>query len=67
MDQEGTIIGSDFSRFSVRTNLDAQLKKWLKLGLSATYSSTDESLKLADSNQGLIYYSLTTIPSIPIY
>lgn len=50
MDQEGTIIGSDFSRFSVRTNLDAQLKKWLKLGLSATYSSTDESLKLADSN-----------------
>ncbi len=67
MDQEGTIIGSDFSRFSVRTNLDAQLKKWLKLGLSATYSSTDESLKLADSSEGLINYSLTTIPSIPIY
>ena len=67
MDQEGTIIGSDFNRFSVRTNLDAQLKKWLKLGLSATYSSTDESLKLADSSAGLINYSLTTIPSIPIY
>lgn len=67
MNQEGTIIGSNFSRFSVRTNLDAQLKKWLKLGLSATYSSTDESLKLADSSEGLIYYSLTTIPSIPIY
>ena len=67
MDQEGTIIGSEFSRFSVRTNLDAQLKKWLKLGLSATYSSTDESLKLADSSEGLINYSLTTIPSIPIY
>ncbi|MCL1616594.1 TonB-dependent receptor [Bacteroides sp. ET71] len=67
MDQEGTIIGSEFSRFSVRTNLDTQLKKWLKLGLSATYSSTDESLKLADSSEGLINYSLTTIPSIPIY
>lgn len=57
MDQEGTIIGSDFNRFSVRTNLDAQLKKWLKLGLSATYSSTDESLKLADSSAGLINYA----------
>ncbi len=67
MDQDGTIIGSNFNRYSVRTNIDAQLKKWLKLGLSATYSSTDESLKLADSDQGLINYSLTTIPSIPIY
>lgn len=67
MDQDGTIIGSSFERFSVRTNLDAQLKKWLKLGLSATYSNTDESLKLADSDEGLINYSLTTIPSIPIY
>ena len=67
MNQDGTIIGSSFERFSVRTNLDAQLKKWLKLGLSATWSNTDESLKLADSDEGLINYSLTTIPSIPIY
>lgn len=67
MNQDGTIIGSSFERFSVRTNLDAQLKKWLKMGLSATWSNTDESLKLADSDAGLINYSLTTIPSIPIY
>lgn len=67
MDQEGTIIGSEFQRFNVRTNLDAQLKSWLKMGISATYTSTDESLKLADSDEGLINYSLTTIPSIPIY
>ena len=67
MNQEGTLIGSQFERFSVRTNLDAQLKKWLKLGLSATYSSTDEDLKLADSSEGIINYSLTTLPDIPIY
>lgn len=67
MDQEGTIIGSEFQRFNVRTNLDAQLKSWLKIGISATYTGTDESLKLADSDEGLINYSLTTIPSIPIY
>ncbi len=67
MDQQGTIIGSNFNRFSVRTNLDAQLKKWLKLGLNATYAITKDDLKLADSNQGLIYYSLTTIPDIPVY
>lgn len=67
MNQEGTLIGSDFSRFSVRANLDAQLKSWLKLGLSATYTDTDESLKLADGEQGIINYSLTTLPDIPIY
>ena len=67
MDQQGTIIGSNFNRFSVRTNLDAQLKRWLKLGVNATYAITNDNLKLADSNQGLIYYSLTTIPDIPVY
>lgn len=67
MDQQGTIIGSNFNRFSVRTNLDAQLKKWLKLGVNATYAITNDNLKLADSIQGLIYYSLTTIPDIPVY
>lgn len=67
MDQQGTIIGSNFNRFSVRTNLDAQLKKWLKLGVNATYAITNDNLKLADSSEGLIYYSLTTIPDIPVY
>lgn len=67
MDQDGTLIGSNFNRYSFRTNLDSQLKKWLKIGLSATYSSTAEDLKLADSDQGIINYSLQTIPDIPIY
>ena len=67
MSQEGTIIGSKFDRFSVRTNLDAQLNSWLKLGLNATFSNTNDNLKLADSDEGIINYSLTTIPSIPIY
>ncbi|MGL4518192.1 MAG: SusC/RagA family TonB-linked outer membrane protein [Phocaeicola sp.] len=67
MDQDGTLIGSNFNRYSFRTNLDAQLKKWLKMGMSATYSSTNEDLKLADSDQGIISYSLQTLPDIPIY
>ncbi|MBQ7181183.1 MAG: TonB-dependent receptor [Bacteroidaceae bacterium] len=66
-DQEGTIIGSNFNRFSFRTNLDAQMKSWLKFGMTAAYSNSNDDLKLADSNEGLIYYSLTTPPNIPIY
>lgn len=67
MDQEGTIIGSNFNRMSFRTNLDAQMKSWLKFGMTAAYSNSNDDLKLADSNEGLIYYSVTTPPNIPIY
>ena len=67
MDQEGTIIGSEFQRYSVRANVDAQLKRWWKIGLSVAYSSTDENMKLADSDEGIIGYSLTSLPSAPIY
>ena len=67
MNQEGTIIGSNFDRFSVRANMDAQLKKWFKLGFNATFANTNDDLKLADGTEGLIYYSLTTIPDIPVY
>ena len=67
MDQEGTIIGSEFNRFSLRSNIDAELKKWLKMGVNVSYSQTSEELKLADSDEGLINYSLTTPPDIQIY
>ncbi|MCQ2138782.1 MAG: TonB-dependent receptor [Bacteroidales bacterium] len=67
MNQEGTIIGSNFNRFSVRTNLDAKLKDWFKLGLNVSYANTMDDLKLADGGEGIIFYSLTTLPDIPVY
>ena len=67
MNQQGTIIGSNFQRYSVRANLDAQLKSWLKLGMSTTFSTTNDDLKRADGTEGVITYSLTTLPDIPIY
>ncbi|MBQ0149039.1 MAG: TonB-dependent receptor [Bacteroidales bacterium] len=67
MDQEGTVIGSEFNRFSVRTNVDAQLKQWFKLGVNATYANTVDNLKLADGSEGVIFYSLTSLPDVPVY
>ena len=67
MNQEGTIIGSKFDRLNFRANLDAQLKKWLKMGASLSFSDTNDDLKLADGEEGIINYSLTTTPNIPIY
>ena len=67
MNQEGTIIGSKFKRISTRANIDADLKSWLKLGLNVAYSDTKDDLKLADGEEGIINYSLTTTPNLPIY
>lgn len=67
LNQLGTIIGTKFNRYSFRANLDAQLKKWLKLGVNTMFSITDERIGLADSDQGIVKYSLLTPPDIPIY
>lgn len=67
MNQDGTIIGSKFDRLSVRTNLDAQLKKWLRLGLSATFTDSNDDLKLTDGAEGIVGFALTSLPEAPIY
>jgi len=67
LDQAGTVVGSNFQRVSFRTNLDAQLKKWLKLGVNLTYSQTNERLGLADSDEGIINIALNSTPDVPIY
>jgi len=67
MNQDGTMIGTDFNRFSFRANLDADLKSWLKLGFNAMYSQTKEHLIRAEGDEGVLTYSLHTPPDIPIY
>jgi len=67
LDQEGTIIGSEFDRYSFRVNLDAKLKSWFTLGVNTNYSRTSERLGLAEGEEGIINYSLLTPPDIPIY
>jgi TonB-linked SusC/RagA family outer membrane protein len=67
MSQDGTIIGSSFERYSFRTNLDAILRPWFKIGVNAMYSGTSENLGLAAGTNGIVNYSLLTPPDIPIY
>ncbi|MDP4276064.1 MAG: TonB-dependent receptor [Bacteroidota bacterium] len=67
MDQDGTVIGTTFNRSSFRANLDAQMKKWLKLGMNFSYSKTHERLGLADSDEGIINTALLSTPDVPIY
>ena len=66
-DQEGTVIGSDFKRYSSRVNLDAELKKWFKLGTNLMFTKTEENIGLNNSSEGIISVALNSSPDIPIY
>ncbi|QGY44073.1 SusC/RagA family TonB-linked outer membrane protein [Maribellus comscasis] len=65
--QEGTVIGSDFERFSSRVNLDAQLKSWFKMGTNLMFTKTKENIGLNNSTEGIISVALNSSPDIPIY
>lgn len=69
-DQQGIIIGSDYKRFNIRSNMEAQLTKRIKLGstLSASYgygnfARAEGVLGL----RGMIQCALGLSPVIPVY
>ncbi len=66
MKQEGIIIGSDFTRFNARFNLDTNLTKWFKVGGSLAYTRTDETITRNDGSDGVIMQAMTMLPSVPV-
>ncbi|GAA4442237.1 TonB-dependent receptor [Ravibacter arvi] len=68
--QEGIIINSDYERFNLRVNVDAQLNKRVKVG-SSTYGSYGFG-RFANTEShygagGLIANVLAASPTIPVY
>lgn len=66
-DQEGTLIGSKFNRLSGRLNLDAQARKWLKVGSSLMLSTATDHLGLSDQGTGVINTAVKQTPDVPVY
>lgn len=65
-DQEGIVIGSDFSRMSFRSNVDADVKEWLKIGASVTASQTDENITLNSNRNGIVSLGLLQSPDVAV-
>jgi TonB-linked SusC/RagA family outer membrane protein len=64
--QDGTMVGTDFRRYSGRVNLDSELKSWLKLGAKVMFSNTLEHLALNNSTEGIISVAMRTTPDVPV-
>jgi len=65
-DQLGTLIGSDFTRYTTRFNLDHQIKPWMKVGVSSNVSKTIQHVALADAAPGAIWDMSILNPLVPV-
>ncbi|MGO4822656.1 MULTISPECIES: SusC/RagA family TonB-linked outer membrane protein [unclassified Flavobacterium] len=66
LNQEGTIIGSGYKRYTARLNVDSKVKDWLKVGSNLTAGITNEKVTVNQSFQGLISNTLLQSPDIPV-
>ncbi len=66
MNQDGIVVGSGFDRYSVRLNLDNQVKSWFKVGSSFTTSRTKERITLNDDGDGVVTNALLQSPDVPV-
>lgn len=63
MDQNGIAIGSGFKRLSLRGNIDAQIKSYLKGGIN--FSMTDSKQEVGTDNN-IIMNALRSQPGTPV-
>ncbi|MDR6337538.1 TonB-linked SusC/RagA family outer membrane protein [Filimonas zeae] len=65
-DQTGTIIGSDFKRYSSRFAIDHQVKPWLKAGITGNLSRSNQRITLTDGTETPTTIVLFNSPATPI-
>ncbi len=66
LNQDGIVQGSGFNRYTVRLNLDNQVKSWFHIGTSITTSRTSERITLNDDGDGVVTNSLLQSPDVPV-
>lgn len=71
--QDGIINNTNFSRANLRSNINSQVKKWLKIGLNVSGGMSDNRL-VSSSGDGfageggsVVRYALFRNPAIPVY
>lgn len=62
--QEGIAIGSEFTRASLKFNLDNKTTNWLKIGTSLQLTHIDENVNSTGAN--VIAEALSQTPDIPV-
>ena len=64
LNQDGIAIGSGFKRYNLRSNIDTQVKKWLKGGINFALSNSNQVITVAD--ESLIKTALKQTPNVAV-
>ncbi len=64
--QLGTLIETKFKRFTLRANLDHQVKNWFKAGFSANMSRSNQNVGLSDGFDAVTSVVLYNSPAAPV-
>ncbi|SFE42776.1 TonB-linked outer membrane protein, SusC/RagA family [Pedobacter antarcticus] len=69
LNDKGIALGSGYKRYNARINLTTQAKKWLKVGLNISASSSTQNYPTSeDSNTGNVINYSRLVPSFyPVY
>ena len=65
-DQVGTLIETAFKRYSMRFNLDHQVKDWFKAGISSNLSRSNQKIGLADGFDAVTSVVLYNSPAAAV-
>jgi TonB-dependent starch-binding outer membrane protein SusC len=64
--QTGTLIETAFKRYSVRANIDHQVKSWLRTGFSANLSRSNQKIGLSNGFDAVTSTVLYNSPASPV-
>lgn len=64
--EEGTLIETNFERFTLRGNIDHEIKKWLKVGFSTNLLRSDQKIGLTDGFDAITSTVLYNSPASPV-
>lgn len=68
-DQQGVTLPNEMKRFTIRTNLDQKVRKWLTVGTNIGVTRTDYLGLQTGTNalSGNIYSAIHQLPNTPVY
>ncbi|MGO4770171.1 SusC/RagA family TonB-linked outer membrane protein [Flavobacterium sp. W22_SRS_FK3] len=66
LDQQGIVIESGFKRYNFRSNIDAKVNKFIKVGVNISGAITDEKLTLNGQFNGVVATSLLATPDVAV-
>lgn len=64
--QQGTVLGSSFDRYTFHTTVNSQVKDWFRAGTSISANQSNQNIGLGNS-YGIIYNALLAAPDQAVY